>query len=92
MIRKVLFLIRNRHFLIRKRHFDVSGCRYVGGVAGSGTTSPFLPQEFFKMIRRLLAASIVVAAVVLTACSDMTAPKHTTCPVTNGSSTCLVAH
>jgi hypothetical protein len=44
------------------------------------------------MIRRLLAASIIVAAVVLTACSDMTAPKHTTCPVISGSSTCLVAH
>ncbi|HEX9129438.1 MAG TPA: hypothetical protein VF850_09765 [Gemmatimonadaceae bacterium] len=43
----------------------------------------------FQMIRRLLAASVIVAAVVLTACSDMTAPKHTTCPVTSGSSTCL---
>jgi hypothetical protein len=43
------------------------------------------------MIRRLLAASIIVAAVVLTACSDMTAPKSA-CPVLNGSSTCLVAH
>jgi len=40
------------------------------------------------MIRRLLVASVIVAAVVLTACSDMTAP-HTTCPVTSGSSTCL---
>jgi hypothetical protein len=39
------------------------------------------------MIRRLLAASVIVAAVVLTACSDMTAPKND-CPVTNGSSTC----
>ena len=45
-----------------------------------------------QMIRRLLAASIIVAAVVLTACSDMTAPKHTTCPVVSGSSTCLEAH
>jgi len=45
----------------------------------------------FQMIRRLLAASIIVAAVVLTACSDMTAPKSA-CPVVNGSSTCLVAH
>ncbi len=44
------------------------------------------------MIRRLLAASIIVAAVVLTACSDMTAPKSNACPVLNGSSTCLVAH
>jgi PBP1b-binding outer membrane lipoprotein LpoB len=44
------------------------------------------------MIRRLLAASIIVAAVVLTACSDMTAPKSSACPVLNGSSTCLVAH
>jgi hypothetical protein len=43
------------------------------------------------MIRRLLAASVIIAAVVLTACSDMTAPKNA-CPVLNGSSTCLVAH
>jgi hypothetical protein len=45
----------------------------------------------FQMIRRLLAASVIIAAVVLTACSDMTAPKNA-CPVLNGSSTCLVAH
>jgi hypothetical protein len=45
----------------------------------------------FQMIRRLLAASVIIAAVVLTACSDMTAPKSA-CPVLNGSSTCLVAH
>jgi hypothetical protein len=44
------------------------------------------------MIRRLLAASAIVAAVVLTACSDMTAPKGNACPVVSGSSTCLVAH
>ena len=43
----------------------------------------------FQMIRRLLAASVIIAAVVLTACSDMTAPKNDVCPVTNGSSTCL---
>jgi hypothetical protein len=43
------------------------------------------------MIRRLLAASVIIAAVVLTACSDMTAPKSA-CPVVSGSSTCLVAH
>jgi PBP1b-binding outer membrane lipoprotein LpoB len=40
------------------------------------------------MIRRLLAASVIIAAVVLTACSDMTAPKTDICPVLNGSSTC----
>jgi outer membrane biogenesis lipoprotein LolB len=39
---------------------------------------------------RLFAAVAIIAAVVLTACSDMTAPKNdTTCPVTNGSQTCL---
>ncbi len=39
---------------------------------------------------RLFAAIAIVAAVVLTACSDMTAPKNDdACPVTNGSSTCI---
>ena len=39
--------------------------------------------------RRLLVATAIIASVVLTACSDMTAPKNdVTCPVTNGSSTC----
>jgi outer membrane biogenesis lipoprotein LolB len=37
---------------------------------------------------RLFAAVAIIAAVVLTACSDMTAPKND-CPVVNGSSTCL---
>ena len=42
------------------------------------------------MIRnKLFAAIAIIAAVVLTACSDMTAPKNDTCPVTNGSSTCI---
>ena len=42
------------------------------------------------MIRRkLLVATAIIASVVLTACSDMTAPKNdATCPMTNGSSTC----
>ena len=61
------------------------------GRASSATTSRFPSSGVFQMIRRLLAASIIVAAVVLTACSDMTAPKSA-CPVVNGSSTCLVAH
>jgi hypothetical protein len=40
--------------------------------------------------RKLFAAVAIVASVVLTACSDMTAPKgDVTCPVMNGSSTCL---
>ena len=39
--------------------------------------------------RRLLIVTSVIASVVLAACSDMTAPKNDTCPVTNGSSTCL---
>lgn len=42
------------------------------------------------MIRnKLFAAAAIIAAVVLTACSDMTAPKNDTCPVMNGSSTCI---
>jgi hypothetical protein len=42
------------------------------------------------MIRnRILSAVAIIAAVVLTACSDMTAPKNDApCPVTNGSSVC----
>jgi hypothetical protein len=42
------------------------------------------------MIRtRLLAATAIIAAVILTACSDMTAPKNDApCPVVNGSSVC----
>ena len=44
----------------------------------------------FQMIRnRLFAAVAIIAAVVLTACSDMTAPKNDACPVMSGSSTCL---
>jgi hypothetical protein len=42
------------------------------------------------MIRRnLFIAAAVIASFVLTACSDMTAPKSEVCPVTNGSQTCL---
>jgi hypothetical protein len=43
------------------------------------------------MIRRkLLVATAIIASVVLTACSDMTAPKTgATCPVVSGSSVCL---
>jgi hypothetical protein len=37
--------------------------------------------------RRLLSATAIIAAFVLAACSDMTAPKDI-CPVTSGSSTC----
>lgn len=42
------------------------------------------------MIRRRLFATVaIIASVVLTACSDMTAPKNdVSCPITNGSSTC----
>ena len=41
------------------------------------------------MIRRnLLIATAVIASFVLTACSDMTAPKNDVCPIVNGSSTC----
>ena len=38
--------------------------------------------------RRLLIATAIIASVVITACSDMTAPKNDACPVTNGSQTC----
>jgi hypothetical protein len=43
------------------------------------------------MIRnRLFAAAAIIAAVVITACSDMTAPKNdTACPVVSGSSVCI---
>jgi len=43
------------------------------------------------MIRRnLLIATAVIVSFVLTACSDMTAPKsHASCPVLGGSQTCL---
>jgi hypothetical protein len=38
--------------------------------------------------RRLLIATAIIASVVITACSDMTAPKNEVCPVTGGSQTC----
>lgn len=43
------------------------------------------------MIRRkLFIVTAIVASVVLTACSDMTAPKQdTSCPVMSGGSVCL---
>jgi outer membrane biogenesis lipoprotein LolB len=41
------------------------------------------------MIRRnLLVVTAVIVSFVLTACSDMTAPKSDVCPVTSGSQTC----
>jgi len=40
--------------------------------------------------RRLLVAATVIASIVLAACSDMTGPKNdTSCPIVNGSNTCL---
>jgi hypothetical protein len=39
--------------------------------------------------RRLLIATAIIASVVVTACSDMTAPKNDVCPVVSGSSTCV---
>jgi outer membrane biogenesis lipoprotein LolB len=39
--------------------------------------------------RRLFVFAAIVASVVLTACSDMTAPRNDdSCPIVNGSSTC----
>jgi hypothetical protein len=41
------------------------------------------------MIRRkLLVATALIASVILTACSDMTAPKNDVCPIVNGSQVC----
>jgi hypothetical protein len=53
-------------------------------------TSPdlFLIRSFPMIRRKLLVATAIIASVVLAACSDMTAPKNT-CPIINGSSTCL---
>ncbi len=52
--------------------------------------APFPSSGDTPMIRRrLLIATAIIASVVVTACSDMTAPKNdTTCPMTSGSSTC----
>lgn len=42
------------------------------------------------MRRKILVATAIIASVVLTACSDMTAPKNDApCPVSTGSQTCL---
>lgn len=55
----------------------------------SGTHYPSPKSGDTPMIRRrLLIATAIVASVVLTACSDMTAPKNETCPMTNGSQIC----
>lgn len=40
--------------------------------------------------RNLFVAAAVIASFVLTACSDMTAPKNdASCPIVSGSQTCL---
>ena len=40
--------------------------------------------------RNLFVAAAVIASFVLTACSDMTAPKNdSACPIITGSSTCV---
>jgi hypothetical protein len=50
---------------------------------------PFPSSGDTPMIRhRLFATIAIIASVVLTACSDMTAPKNEVCPITSGSSTC----
>jgi molybdopterin-guanine dinucleotide biosynthesis protein A len=51
---------------------------------------PFISSGDTPMIRRRLFATVaIIASVVLTACSDMTAPKNDVgCPITSGSSTC----
>jgi hypothetical protein len=37
--------------------------------------------------RRLLLAATVIVSFALAACSDMTAPRNDTCPVTSGGGT-----
>ena len=88
MIRKVLFLIGNKHFLIRKCHFGAGNGSYVE--RGQYANEPTLLFQEPQMIRRrLLVVATVVASVVLAACSDMTAPTNdASCPVSTGSSTC----
>jgi hypothetical protein len=88
LIEKSPFLIRNIHFLIRNWHFAVSKWAYVGPI--TFPTLPFFLSGDTPMTRRnLVAAAAIIASVVLTACSDMTAPKaDAPCPVVNGSSTC----
>ena len=46
MIRKVLFLVGNRHFLIRKRHFGVYGGRYVEACLVPQGPLPSLVRSF----------------------------------------------
>jgi hypothetical protein len=89
LIEKSPFLIENRHFLIEKWHFAISDQAYVGPI--TFPTLPLFSSGDTPMTRRnLFAAVAIVASVVLTACSDMTAPKgDVTCPVVSGSSTCL---
>ena len=87
MIGKVLFLIENRHFLIRKCHFGIGWNPYVGHVRPN--SPPFLIRRFPMIRRKLLIATAIIASVVLTACSDMTGPKSTACPILNGSSICM---
>ena len=53
----------------------------------SGQPRPFPHQEFPMIRRKLLVATAIIASVVLTACSDMTAPKND-CPIVNGSQVC----
>ena len=64
------------------------------GVRLACSVPPASPLFFIRsssMTRnRLFAAIAIVSAVVLTACSDMTAPKNDApCPVVNGSSVCV---
>ena len=64
VIRKLPFLIGNKHFLIRKGHFTNHIIPYV-----PRSQSPlFLPIRSFPMIRRkLIVAVAVIFSVVLTA-------------------------
>ena len=89
VIRKALFLIGNRHFLIRKRRFGVRQRTYVLPYSAPHYLYSLIQGVLPMIRRRLLVLTAIVASAVLTACSDMTAPKNDdSCPVVNGSSTC----
>ncbi len=85
MIRKVPFLIGNRHFLIRKGHFT----NYIMAYVAPSRSPPSIPLRSFPMIRRnLLVAVAVIVSVVLSACADVTGPTEVVCPVSSGGSVC----
>jgi hypothetical protein len=71
--------------MIGKWHFAFRKRRYVHVWSVRHLIQPVRSSSMIR--RRLLLAATVVASFVLAACSDMTAPKNDSCPVTNGGST-----